>query len=103
VPFAVKKELNCDNLFENYGSETGFGLVSNTTFYLTTLFRADFPVHIFVEIKAHIPDIEIFQGIILIANQNKNCNYSSGSQPVQIRTGNAACQGGLLNTFSLGQ
>jgi len=26
VPFAVKKELNCDNLFENYGSETGFGL-----------------------------------------------------------------------------
>ncbi|MFA7166759.1 MAG: hypothetical protein WC124_13080, partial [Desulfoplanes sp.] len=26
VPFAVKKELNSDNLFENYGSETGFGL-----------------------------------------------------------------------------
>jgi len=29
VPFAVKKELNSDNLFENYGSETGFGLVAN--------------------------------------------------------------------------
>jgi len=28
VPFAVKKELNSDNLFENYGSETGFGLVT---------------------------------------------------------------------------
>ena len=26
MPFTVKKELNCDNLFENYGSETGFGL-----------------------------------------------------------------------------
>jgi len=26
VPFAVKKELNSDNLFENYGSGTGFGL-----------------------------------------------------------------------------
>ncbi|MFA7165576.1 MAG: hypothetical protein WC124_07025, partial [Desulfoplanes sp.] len=28
VPFAVKKELNSDNLFENYGSETGFGLTT---------------------------------------------------------------------------
>ncbi|MDD2219713.1 MAG: hypothetical protein PHS63_06505, partial [Desulfoplanes sp.] len=36
VPFAVKKELNSDNLFENYGSETGFGLI-------LPFYKAQFP------------------------------------------------------------
>ncbi|MFA6809561.1 MAG: hypothetical protein WCR47_00705, partial [Desulfoplanes sp.] len=44
VPFAVKKELNSDNLFENYGSETGFGLDEQSCSSNTMLICAGVPV-----------------------------------------------------------
>jgi len=41
----VKKELNSDNLFENYGSETGFGLVNSFVLIIVWIIAMIFPEH----------------------------------------------------------